>query len=554
MKGLWPVATYIADPTSAPWQPAYYNFSENDSVLRGIEYLSNDEQKAAIRAAMFHDMARDFHRGVSKNLIDLSPLLPRGRVAFADENKNMSDILSPDYYNSINDVGHSLFGPSNDKLEHPLKFGLSKRLNDYDKELARKLVLNALATNLPVDDSEIQEYATQLFRNGANLNEVSAKTRQWILDKSGTNSLEEYMHTRQNGPLRRLWAIANSTAPAKVMGDMYGITDINQGYYDAEGISNDYLKNVKTGMTYANLAGMLGAGKVVPWLVWRDANKVLSKVPAGAFSGAMNLAAIGSNGVAAYENLSNSDARTRFIMSELSNGRDPFKPGTQNMLYDAILNTYGLPYSTFVGPGSATRLYHSVKYKLDPEYRKEIDAIKKRLGADGFLEASGVYKKDKDGRLHKRSSSLSEHVGGSLGKSLAIAGLSGSMYPKVLLAGIAGGTADAAYDSIKNWDDVRKGVLDDDDYAMIDADKVDIKDSPRLSKALTHLKTTTRHLSSLPSDPWGFARRTYGAFADTLKYRAMYNRLYKELGARPGDKPGEIYVPAAPLTKREKHG
>ena len=526
MANFWPALGFFADPESAPAQSAYYNFAENDNVLRGMRYWSEDRQRAERNALYWDNFFKEVQRGLSNNLIDVSPLHPRGRRAFANEHMNISDIIDDAQYTAAMRSARRLMGAANYGDDNTPAMGIKKRYNDADRALAEKMLIPILNANLPMDDPAVREKAIEIFRSGAGLNETVARTRRFLLDSAGAKDLEEYMSKRSDPIYSRLWRVANSTLPAKMLGDMYGSNYANEGYYNGDSISK-YYKTPKTALALATLgsavklpeaAGYLLAGPQNP--MQRAAITKSLKSLAGPW---VSLAGLGMNAHTAIANLSDDDSIKRYALDQVMRGNDPFKFQSKDLAYDLAINMMGLPYGQFVGPGAATSLYSRIKQVASPEYRKKLQQMKQDMVEE--LLATGKYVRDERGRVLKRPDSLTEHLSNRGGKALSTYLMAGNLAPHLWAAEGLFGAADALVNAYAMRNDMNNGVLDDDFYHQLEADKVHIDGMPRLSSFLSRAKTGLRYGTS-----WGEAGKALvGGSIDLHKYKVRAKQKAKEI-------------------------
>ena len=523
---IWPVLGFFADPTNAPAESAYYNFDNNDNVLRGLRYLTQDQQKAERNALYWDQVFRDMQRGVSNNLIDLTPLTSRGRRAFANERMNISDILSDDYYTSAMNSARRLMGAARFGDDNTTAMGMKHRYNDADRALAEKMLIPILNVNLPMDDPAVREKALELFRSGAGLNETVAKTRQFLLDSTGSKDLEEYMSKRSDPLHSKLWRVLNSTTPAKMVGDVYGTGFANDGYYNGEGVSR-YFQTPKTGLALASLGSMLKVPELAGYLLSgpntphraRAITKAL-KLPAGPWG---SVAGLGMNAYTAVENLGDDDAIKRYALDQVMRGNDPFKFDAKDTAYDLAINGMALPYGQFVGPGSTTRLYSHLKYMASPEYRAKLQQMKKDMASE--LLATGRYVKDEQGRVLKRPDSLAEHLANRGGKAFSTYLMAGNKTVPLMLASMGIGGASAVAEGIAMRKDMNNGVLDDDFYHRMKADEVNW-DAPKwVNNTASGLKRSLRYMTDWST----LAHDSVGGLIDAYKYKVQAPRKAKQI-------------------------
>lgn len=523
---IWPVLGFFADPESAPVESAYYNFDNNDSVLRGLRHLTQDQQKAERNALYWDQVFRDAQRGLSNNLVDLTPLLPRGRRAFADENMNISDILSDDYYTAAMNSARRLMGAARPGDDNTTAMGIKNRYNDADRALAEKMLIPILNVNLPMDDPAAREKALELFRAGAGLNETVAKTREFLLDSSGSDTLEEHMSKRSDPMHSRAWRILNSTIPAKMIGDVYGTGFANEGYYNGESISR-YYQTPKTALALASLGSMVKLPELTGYLLSnRNTTKRgqaiarALKVPAGPWG---SLVGLGMNTHTAIANLGDDDAIKRYALDQVMRGSDPFKFDAKDMAYDLAINGMALPYGQFVGPGSTTRLYSHLKYMASPEYRAKLKQMKKDMASE--LLATGRYVKDEQGRVLKRPDSLTEHIANRGGKALSTYMMAGNKTIPLMLASMGIGGASAIAEGITMRKDMNNGVLDDDFYHRLKADEVNW-DAPKwVNNTASGLKRSLRYMTDWST----LAHDSVGGLIDAYKYKVQAPKKAKRI-------------------------
>ena len=498
MGVLVPLMSFFADPYSAPTQSSYYNFSDNPHVRRGLDMLTLEEQKAGLRRLQMEDILRDFQRGISTNLIDITPFTSRGRSPFANENMNLSHIYPDGYVDDVDNVVRRLYGAASPGDSNELGLGLSSRYNEFDKELADRLAIRALNANLPMDIPEVREHALQRLRSGESLDQVAANTRSWILNTSNSKSLEEYMQNREVNPFSRAYAVLNSTLPAKVFGDLYGTNYINEGYYNKDSISKNY-KDIKQYLGIAQLAGMLKPQNWLPQFIYSGWKLPKSSRIPGGFNFATNALGAAANVHSAIANLSDEDAIKRYIMAEVAKGNNPFEEDSGEFVYNALLNTYGLPYSAWVGPGSATNMLNTAKLYLSPAYRKKMQKYYKELADSGVLTATGAWKRTHDGHILQRSRSLSEDTARSLGRAGLLALGIGRRAPVIaaldMARGLGVGLSDA-HDvfsgkrknavSRQDWDEMEQDLVKTDINPTVDAIASSLKNSARLGVNMLH--------------------------------------------------------------------
>lgn len=508
--------SFLGDPQSANIQIPYYNFEQNDNYRRGLMYMRRNEQLAALKAAKYNDMMRDVHRSFANNLIDLSPFTPMGRIAFADENRNLSEILSPDYYNSIQDVARKLYGAANPGQKNTYFTGLN-RFDKLDEQIANNFLLRTLNANLPMDVPEVREHAIQLFRTGAPLDEVVASTRQWVLNTSGTKSLEEFLRKRSDPIWSRAWRVATSTPVAKAIGDVWGVTDVNGGYYNED--RENLTSPIKKAISAATSLNLIGMGNPNGWFA-----KYIGGAAGPRISGLIGKAggpigATVAGGLNLYNALgttSNLDDRKRFLMAELSRGRNMFDPSTEDLFHDAIVNSYALPYQGWVGPGAMTRMAHQLRM-FSPKYRAETLNMFTPEERDELLLSSGEYVRDKRGRVVPRVNTVTEELSKGLGKG-ALYGLAlGKLYPAALTVGAGYGTGKAIAKAIDKWGDKNNGVLGDEAFRQLEMDNP--HDTSAVYNYLTQgTKATLRNAGRIFRDPARVFHDAIGTVADLTKY------------------------------------
>lgn len=517
---------FIVDPEKAQKALPYFNKSTNNNYLREFSSDTQENQEAYRRMLMFEDMINDAQRSFSRNLVDLSPLFPMGRADFADEHRNLSSVLPEDMYDNASKTLRHLYGRANPGQESGSNYPGLSRFNTFDRELADHMATQLLNSHLPMDIPEVRQHAIELLRSGEDLDAVSAKTRQWILDKSGTNSLAEFMAKRNDPAWSRLVRVFNSSAPAKFIGASFGTNNINDGYFN-EGMYQT-TRPAKDAIMYSQLANMIGGKTVIPWLIGGragDVSRVLLKAAGGPVGTAL---AFGSNIGNAYANLRDKDSLKRFMMSEIAHGRDPRKALSSDAFYDVAAATVGLPYQVFTGPGNATKMYHNAKMLIDPEYAARVNNIYDELDSQGFMrgQPSGKWIKGKNGKSKLRTMSATEEFSDNLSNRLLMHAVLGRAYLPYYGAFAAAGAGKGMYDVLNKWNDSKNWVTDTEEIADELARDNPHDSSEAYNAIVQSFRGGARQAGRLLNDPYKALKRTVGVYGDLAKsgYTWLTNR------------------------------